>query len=115
MIRYSQVKKTLIPMLLLAQHRLDRHFLRISRMIASGIIKHHYEVYLICKFPLLLAYTSSAYFDYRGPGAYNNEEKTTFRYELEHQPMSRRGYTLNARTEKRKTFVGKVIVERALL
>lgn len=44
-----------------------------------------------------------------GPGSYNNEEKTTFRYVLDHQPMSRRGYTLNARTEQRKTFQPKVI------
>jgi len=50
-----------------------------------------------------------------GPGAYNNEEKTTFRYLLDHQPMSRRGYTFNARTEKRKTFEAKVIGGKALL
>ncbi|CAF1525266.1 unnamed protein product, partial [Didymodactylos carnosus] len=45
-----------------------------------------------------------------GPGSYNNEEKTTFRYVLDHQPMSRRGYTFNARTEQRKTFVPKTDV-----
>ncbi|UJR26911.1 hypothetical protein I4U23_008221 [Adineta vaga] len=45
-----------------------------------------------------------------GPGAYNNEEKTNFRYVLEQQPMSRRGYTFNARTEKRKTFEPKIDV-----
>ncbi len=52
---------------------------------------------------------------YSGPGAYNNEEKTTFRYVLDHQPMSRRGYILNARTEERKTFEVKVILRKALL
>lgn len=45
-----------------------------------------------------------------GPASYNNEEKTTFRYVLEHQPMSRRGYSFNARTEKRETFVPKTDV-----
>jgi hypothetical protein len=44
-----------------------------------------------------------------GPGSYNNEEKTTIQYNLDHQPMSRRGYSFNARTEKRKVFVPKVI------
>ncbi|CAF0824043.1 unnamed protein product [Rotaria sordida] len=45
-----------------------------------------------------------------GPSSYNNEEKTSFRYVLEHQPMSRRGYIVNARTEKREVFVPKTDV-----
>ncbi|CAF5178913.1 unnamed protein product, partial [Rotaria magnacalcarata] len=45
-----------------------------------------------------------------GPGSYNNEDKSTFRYVLDHQPMSRRGYTFNARTEQRKTFEPKIDV-----
>ncbi|CAF3441170.1 unnamed protein product [Rotaria socialis] len=45
-----------------------------------------------------------------GPGSYNNEDKSTFRYVLDHQPMSRRGYTFNARTEERKTFEPKTDV-----
>jgi hypothetical protein len=57
----------------------------------------------------LLAYFIFCFIIYSGPGAYNNEEKTTFRYVLDQQPMSRRGYTFNARTEKRKTFEPKVI------
>ncbi len=44
-----------------------------------------------------------------GPASYNNEEKTRFSYILDHQPMSRRGYSFNARTEKRRVFVPKVI------
>jgi hypothetical protein len=44
-----------------------------------------------------------------GPASYNNEEKTSFSYVLEHQPISRRGYSFNARTEKRRVFVPKVI------
>lgn len=44
-----------------------------------------------------------------GPASYNNEEKTRFSYVLERQPMSRRGYSFNARTEKRKVFEPKVI------
>jgi len=44
-----------------------------------------------------------------GPGSYDNEEKTTFRYVLDHQPMSRRGYSFNARTGKREVFKPKVI------
>jgi hypothetical protein len=50
-----------------------------------------------------------------GPGSYNNEEKSTFQYILDHQPMSRRGYSFNARTEKRKVFVPKVIERSNLL
>ncbi|CAF4143624.1 unnamed protein product [Rotaria magnacalcarata] len=45
-----------------------------------------------------------------GPSSYDNEENTTFRYVLEHQPMSRRGYIVNARTEKREVFVPKTDV-----
>ena len=52
---------------------------------------------------------------YSGPSSYDNEEKTTFRYALDHQPMSRRGYTVNARTEKREVFVPKVIYRSDLL
>ena len=44
-----------------------------------------------------------------GPASYDNEEKTRFSYVLDHQPMSRRGYSFNARTEKRRVFVPKVI------
>jgi hypothetical protein len=88
-------------------------------MIALGIIKRHYEAYQICKFEFyiidLLLLLILLYYLYSGPGAYNNEEKTTFRYLLDHQPMSRRGYTFNARTEKRKTFEAKVIEEKILL
>lgn len=58
---------------------------------------------------LLLNHLSS------GPGAYDNEEKTNFRYVLDQRPMSLRGYTFNARTEKRKTFDVKVIRPTALL
>ncbi|CAF1152166.1 unnamed protein product [Adineta steineri] len=39
-----------------------------------------------------------------GPGSYENDEKTTFQYVLDHQPMSNRGYTFNARTSKRNVF-----------
>ncbi len=85
-------------------------------MIASGIVKRHYEAYQICKFEFdLLLLLILLYYLSSGPGAYNNEEKTTFRYLLDHQPMSRRGYTFNARTEKRKTFEAKVIEGETLL
>ncbi|CAF0771313.1 unnamed protein product [Adineta ricciae] len=45
-----------------------------------------------------------------GPGSYENDAKSSFRYVLDQQPMSRRGYTFNARTEKREAFVPKTDV-----
>ena len=52
---------------------------------------------------------------YSGPGSYNNDEKTSIPYALDHKPISRRGYTFNARTEKREVFVPKVIERNDLL
>jgi hypothetical protein len=86
-------------------------------MTALAISKRLYEACPICK----LIFANIAWLDIlasiyvsRGPGSYENEEKTTFRYVLDHQPMSRRGYAFNARTEKRKSFEPKVI-RRAFL
>lgn len=38
---------------------------------------------------------------HRGPGCYDNEEKTSFMYEIEHKINSTTGYTLGARTASR--------------
>ncbi|XP_060577345.1 ciliary microtubule-associated protein 3-like isoform X2 [Ruditapes philippinarum] len=38
---------------------------------------------------------------HRGPGCYENEEKTNFWYEIEHKINSSKGYTLGARTGPR--------------
>ena len=65
-----------------------------------------------CLYALLFCFI---YMISSGPASYNNEEKTSFSYVLDHQPLSRRGYSFNARTEKRKVFVPKVIeTERVL-
>ncbi|KAM3936075.1 ciliary microtubule-associated protein 3 [Leptodactylus fuscus] len=37
----------------------------------------------------------------RGPGCYNNEEVTSLEYLLERRPMSKKGYTMGARTAPR--------------
>ncbi|ESO86946.1 hypothetical protein LOTGIDRAFT_235142 [Lottia gigantea] len=38
---------------------------------------------------------------HRGPGCYDNEEKTNFWYDIEHKITSEKGYTLGARTAAR--------------
>jgi len=38
---------------------------------------------------------------HRGPGCYENEEKTNFMYQIDHHLTSRKGYTMGARTGPR--------------
>jgi hypothetical protein len=43
-----------------------------------------------------------------GPASYHHDVKTSLSYLLDRQPLSHRGYTFNARTEKREVFLAKV-------
>lgn len=88
---------------------------------SNAFTRRHYDVNLDWECFLLnliisnlLAFVHLLFFFYfsclsSGPASYNNDEKTRLTYVLEHQPTSRRGYTCNARTEKREVFVPKVI------
>lgn len=129
MLFYS-MQKTSLPnrRLLLVHHfSIGQHFLTISPMIILATVKRLYEASLRRKSWLkmfllnliisnLLAFVHLLFFFFfyffwlsSGPASYNNDEKTRLTYVLEHQPTSRRGYTCNARTEKREVFVPKVI------